>query len=82
MSSGYPVIGQGLINVGDPVVPVDLSFSDSGVRKYNPDKDEPENIIGCRIQSSKVLQFNYILISFNNNYSCLGLEDNFEELTV
>ena len=82
MSSGYPVKGQGLINVGDPVVPVDLSFSDSGVRKYNPDKDEPENIIGYRIQSSKALQFNYILISFNNNYSCLGLEDNFEELTV
>ncbi len=64
MSSGYPVKGQGLINVGDPVVPVDLSFSDSGVRKYNPDKDEPENIIGCRIQSSKVLQFNYSLITF------------------
>ena len=82
MSSGYPVIGQGLIDVGDPVVPVDLSFNEPGVRKYHPDIDKSENIIGCRIQSSKVLKSNYILICFNNNYSCLGLEENFEELTV
>ena len=82
MPTGYPVISQGIIDVGDQVVPIDLSFTEPGVRKYNPDIDEPENIIGYRIQASKDLQFKYILISFNTNYSCSKLLEDFQHLKV
>lgn len=82
MSNRYPVIRKGIIDVGDQVVPIDLYFTEPGVRKYNPDIDEPENIIGYRIQSSKDLQFNYILILFNTNYSCPKLLGDFQQLKV
>lgn len=82
MPTGYQVISQGIIDVGDQVVPVDLSFTEPGVRKYNPDIDEPENIIGYRIQSSEILQYNYILVSFKNNFSCSKLLEDFQHLKV
>lgn len=68
MSIGYPVVSQGRIEIGDYVVPINLTFSESGVRKYIPDIDNLNSIIGQRIQSSKELQNNYILVSFNKNY--------------
>lgn len=82
MSTGYPVLSHGKVDVGDRVVPLDLSFTESGVRKYNPDIDKLENIIGYRIQSSRDLQFNYILVLFNNNDSSPNLLEDFQQLKV
>ena len=83
MSNRYPVIRKGIIDVGDQVVPIDLSFTEPGVRKYNPEIDEPKNIIGYRIQSSEILRYNYILVSLvKNNYSCPKLLNDFQQLKV
>lgn len=82
MLIGYPVISQGRVDVGEQVVPIDLHFAEPGVRKYNPDIDEPGSIIGYRIQSSKDLHSKYILVSFRSNYSCPELLKDLQQLKV
>ena len=82
MSVGYPVISHGKIEIGDFVVPIDLTFIEPGVRKYIPDIDNLNSIIGQRLQSSKELQNSYILVSFNKNYLYPKLSESFQGLKV